>query len=454
MPSSRPRRVLLIKPGLSGNRQRFYINTFRLEPLSMAVLAGLLPPGWEPEFYDDGLETVPFDRPADWVGITVETYTAKRAYAIADEFRSRGIPVVLGGYHPTLVPDEAMEHADAIVSGEAENLVGRICADAVAGTLKGIYKSDQPADLAGIRPRRDLFKGKGYLPVHPVEFGRGCKYRCDFCSINSFYNGSHRTRPVADVVEEIRSLPGRNVLFVDDNFVNSFRATRELLKAIIPLKIRWASQATLDVVRDPELMSLLKASGCVGFLIGLESLNDGNLAQIRKGARSKQYDEALRKLRDHGIAVNGSFVFGYDQDTPDSFDETLRFAIDKKMFVAGFNHLMPYPGTALYQRLQAEGRLLYRKWWLEQEDFFGSVAFLPKNFTPDQLALGRYRARRSFYGWASILKRMFDLRTHARTPGNLAFFLMTNLKNRRRRTLEEEAESLPSRLMAGPKAQT
>lgn len=129
------RRVLLIKPGLSGNRQRFYINTFRLEPLSMAVLAGLLPPGWEPEFHDDSLEDIPFDRPADWVGITVETYTAKRAYAIADGFRSRGIPVVLGGYHPTLVPDEAMEHADAIVCGEAENLVGRICAGAFTAGL-------------------------------------------------------------------------------------------------------------------------------------------------------------------------------------------------------------------------------------------------------------------------------------------------------------------------------
>lgn len=357
------------------------------------------------------------------------------------------MPVVLGGYHPTLVPDEALEHADAIVKGEAENLVGRICDDAVAGRLTGTYHSDNPAGLAGLRPRRDIFRGKGYLPIHPVEFGRGCKYRCDFCSINSFHQGSHRTRPVADVVAEIKALPGRNVLFVDDNFVNSFRATRALLKALIPLKIRWASQATLDVARDPELLALCRASGCVGFLIGLESLNDANLTRIRKGARAKQYDEALRKLREHGLAVNGSFVFGYDGDTPASFDETLRFAIGKKMFVAGFNHLMPYPGTALYERLRGEGRLLYRKWWLEQEDFFGSVAFRPKHFTPDGLAQGRYRARRAFYAWGSILRRMLDPKTHARNPANLAFFLMTNLKNRRRRSLAEEAESLPSRIL-------
>jgi len=441
-------RVFLIKPGLSGNRQDFYINTFRLEPLALAVLAAVMPAGWDVEFYDDALEAIPFDRTADWVGITVETYTAKRAYAIASEFRKRGVPVVLGGYHPTLLPEEAGEHADSVVIGEAENLIERICKDVLQNCLQKTYRSMKPAEWAGITPRREIFKGKGYLPVHPVEFGRGCKYRCDFCSINSFYQGAHRTRPVSDVVAEIRTLPGRNVLFVDDNFVNNGRSTRELLHAIIPLKIRWAGQATLDVARDDEMLKLLKASGCVGFLIGLESLNDENLAQIRKGTRTKQYNEALRKLRDAGIAVNGSFVFGYDGDNAESFDETLRFARKKKFFVAGFNHLMPYPGTALYGRLKSEGRLLYEKWWLEQNDYFGSVAFLPKNFTPDQLALGRFRVRRKFYSWASILGRMFDFKTHANSFDNLAFFLMTNLKNRRYRTLEEEAESLPSRQLA------
>ncbi len=442
------KRVLLIKPGLSGNRHSFYINTFKLEPLSLAVIAGCLPSDWEVELVDDSLEPIPFARDMTWVGISVETYTAKRAYAIATEYRNRGIPVVLGGYHPTLVPDEALQYADAIVSGEAENVVAEICADALAGKMKRIYRSEKPSQLEGIKPRRDLFQGKRYLPIHPVEFGRGCKYRCDFCSIQSFHQGAHRTRPVADVIEEIRSLPGRNVLFVDDNFVNNRQAMRELLHALIPLKIRWAGQATLDVARDEDLLDLCRKSGCVGFLIGLESLHDDNLAQICKGTRTKQYEEALSRLRRYGITVNGSFVFGYDADTPHSFDETLHFARRKKFFVAGFNHLMPYPGTPLYARLKSEGRLLYDKWWLEQEDYFGSVAFLPRHFTPDALALGRYRARRAFYSWPSILYRMFDLRTHLRSPMRLALYLMTNVGNRRRRLLREEAESLPSHLLS------
>ncbi len=440
-------KVLLIKPGLSGNRQQFYINSFRLEPLPLAHIAGLLPPETEIHFCDDRFEDIPWDMEANWVGITVETYTAKRAYAIADAFRLRGMPVVLGGYHPTLLPEEAGQHADAVVVGEAENLMAAIHADALAGTLKPVYRAEGLHDMRGLKPRRDIFRGKPYLSLHPVEFGRGCKYRCDFCSINAVYGGSHRTRPVAEVIAEVKSLPTRNVLFVDDNFVNSFRATKELLEALKPLRIRWVGQATLDAARNPELLILLRDSGCVGLLIGLESLREGNLRRIRKGAARHQYDDALERIRAHGISVVGSFVFGYDEDDPSSFQETLRYSRQRKFFTAGFNHLMPYPGTALYQRLKEEGRLLYDRWWLDQEDYFGSPAIAPRHMTPDQLAIGRFQARRAFYSWPSILRRVWDWKTHLRAPAHLLFFLTANLKGRRHPPIAEESLSLPSRLL-------
>ncbi len=438
--------MTLIKPRISGNRQQFYLNFLHLEPLSIATVAGLLPESVSVSFHDDRYEAIPFTAPTDFVGITVDTYSAKRAYALSAEYRQRGVPVVLGGFHPTLAPDEALEHADCIVVGEAENIMGEMIDDFRHHRLKRIYTSPEDVCLDNVRPRRDIFRGKPYPGIKPVEFGRGCKYRCDFCCIHEFYGGRYRSRPVAQVIDEIRSLKRRLIMFTDDNIVNSPERAKELFRALIPLRIRWVSQSSIDAAGDEEMLSLMRRSGCIGLLIGLESLSGKSLAGMNKRADREWYEEALRRIRFHGLAVNGSFVWGYDGDTPESLAEECDFAIRQRFIFAGFNHFMPSPGTRAIRRLREENRLLYGKWWLDQEDYFGSPAFVPQQLTPDELARARFEARRKFYRISSIVYRAFDFRTHARNVYFLLFFLFSNLRLRRGRRREEE-DALPSRLL-------
>jgi len=417
----------LIKPRISGNRQEYYVNSVKTEPLAIAVVAGLLPAEVEVAFYDDRFEAIPFDRRTDWVGITVDTYTAKRAYAIAAEYRARGVPVVLGGYHPTLLPEEAEQHADAIVVGEAENLMEELVADLATGRLRRRYHSTEPADLGRIRPRRELFRGKPYVPVSVVEFGRGCKYRCDFCCIHRFYGGGYRPRPVAEVLAEIATLPNKRFIFADDNLVNSPASIRPLLKGLVTLGKEWGAQVTIDVAKDDELLALMRRSGCRGLLLGLESLSNHNLAEMNKRATREGYERAMERIQAHGLMVDGSFIAGYAGDRPDAFREEIEFAERQGLLLAGFNHLMPLPGTELYERLQREGRLLYERWWLEQEAYFGSIAYRPVNMTPDQLAAAKFDAFRRFYRLGGILRRLRRTPANWRSPGSLLLFLAFNL---------------------------
>lgn len=417
----------LIKPRISGNRQDFYVNSVKTEPLAIAVVAGLLPADVEVSFFDDRFETIPFDQPTDWVGITVDTYSAKRAYAIAAEYRRRGVPVVLGGYHPSLLPDEAEGHADAIVVGEAENVMDELVADLKAGRLRKRYESKEPADLSRIRPRRDLFDGKPYLPLSVVEFGRGCKYRCDFCCIHEFYKGGYRTRPVAAVLAEIAALKNRRFIFADDNLVNSPASIRPLLRGLLEMGKDWGAQVTIDAAKNEEMLALMRQSGCRGLLLGLESLSNHNLAEMNKRATREGYEQAVARIQAHGMMVDGSFIAGYAGDFPDAFREEIRFGQSQGLLLAGFNHLMPLPGTALYDRLQAEGRLLYEKWWLEQEDYFGSIAYRPQNMTPDQLATAKFDAFRRFYRPLGILRRLAGQKANWCSLGNLSLFLAVNL---------------------------
>jgi radical SAM superfamily enzyme YgiQ (UPF0313 family) len=438
--------ITLIKPDFSGNRQKFYLYVNRIEPLAIATVAGLIPDAFDIDFFDDRIEPILFDQKTDLVGITVDTYSAKRAYAIALEYRKKGVPVIMGGFHPTLVPNEAEKCADAIVIGEVENVMVELLDDFKNRMLKKRYQSTKPAALENIHPRRALFKGKPYPGISVVEFGRGCKYRCDFCSIHAFYNGRYRSRPIHAVLEEIQRLPNRNVMFADDNLVNGTKEIKELLHGMISLKKRWVGQVSIDVAQDEELLSLIRESGCIGLLLGLESLNNTSLAAMNKPANKQKYVDALQKIRTHGIMVNGSFVLGYDGDTIESLNEELDFSIKQRFIFAGFNHLMPHPGSAVYKRLESEGRLLYKKWWLEQEDYFGSVAFKPKNITPDELALIRYKSRRKFYSIKSIVYRWLDFTMNSRTFFNFLFFVISNIGMRRGHN-KEELNSLPSVLL-------
>jgi radical SAM superfamily enzyme YgiQ (UPF0313 family) len=424
--------LTLIYPAIGRQTAGRYVRSWQMEPLAMAVLAGLTPPDWRIGFHDDRVEEVAFDRPTDLVGISIETFTARRGYEIADRFRARGIPVVLGGYHATFRPEEAARHADAVCVGEAEPVWARILADARRGALHGVYRSTHAPDLAGIRPRRDIFRDKPYLRLALIETGRGCPHRCDFCSISAFFGATHRRRPVADVVAEIRSAGAKTVFFVDDNLVGEPAGARALFDAIAPLDIRWVSQAPITAAYDADLVDRMARSGCMGLLIGFESLDPRNLAAMGKGLNDPgRYAAGLARLRRAGISVYGTFVFGFPHDTRDSFREAVRFAMRERFYLAAFNHAVPFPGTPFYADLEREGRLPHPAWWLDESYRFGDVPFRPAGLSADEVAGGCHQARRLFFKAGSILGRTFEFRANARTPRKAVTCLALNWLLRR-----------------------
>jgi radical SAM superfamily enzyme YgiQ (UPF0313 family) len=400
-----------------------------LEPLVFGLLARLTPPDVELALYDDRLESIPYDAPTDLVAITVETFTAKRAYQIAAQYRSRGIPVVMGGYHPTLLPDEAEQYADAIAVGDAETTWGEILADARAKNLKRRYASAPNLELQGISPKREIFKGKKYGALRIVQFGRGCRFACDFCSIHAFYGKNVPRRCMDEVLAELDELRGQYVFFADDNLFTDKEQAEALFKALKQFKIHWACQISLDIVQTPRLLDLMGESGCVGALIGFESLNEASLTQMKKKWNTKQgdYVDALAQIYERGIMVFGSFVFGYDGDSLDAFDRTLEFALKSKLALAQFNSLYPMPGTSLYARMEKENRLLHKRWWLDDDYRYGETMFRPKNMTPDELRDGIIRLRREFNTYGSIAKRALNFKSNSRSFYHLFAYLMINL---------------------------
>ncbi|MDR0480351.1 MAG: B12-binding domain-containing radical SAM protein [Gallionellaceae bacterium] len=407
-------RLTFIHPAIGHRAGEKYIRSWQMEPLPIATLAGLTPADIELRFYDDRMERIPFDEPTDAVAIPVETYTAHRAYQIASEYRSRGIPVVLGGFHPTLMPDEAARYGDAIMTGEAESVWAEMIDDLRHRTLRRRYDGI-PTSLENIRVDRSLFRGKRYLPIGLVETGRGCRFPCEFCAIQVFFGRSYRRRPAAAVIAELEALQRskRIFFFVDDNFAGNIRASMEWLPALEKLRARWITQMSINAAHDEAFIAQLARSGCRGVLIGFESLEEDNLRLMNKRFNTMRsgYAGALANLRRHGIAVYGTFVFGYEHDTLDSFDEAVAFAQQQDMYIAAFNHLTPFPGTPLYARLAQEGRLRFDAWWLDARYRYNDIPFLPQRLTPEELTRGCVSARRKFYGWDSILRRSWRNRS-------------------------------------------
>jgi len=402
-----------------------------MEPLTIAVLAGLTP-DCEISFYDDRIEAIPYDLQADLVAISVKTYTARRAYDLAARFRERGMPVVLGGYHPSLIPGEACEYADSIVIGEAECVWHEVVADAASGRLKKIYSSSGRPNLSGIRPDRSLYRNKKYMPLTLVETSRGCRFSCNFCSISAFYRRTYNYRPPREVADEIAGLGSKRIFFVDDNIGAYPEYTRRLCGELARLNLRWVSQCSVNALRDITLIRDMAKSGCVGLLIGFESLDPENLGDMDKSWNStmKGYEDVLAVVRDHGIAVYATFIIGYDHDNSDTFQKTVEFALRQKFFITAFNHLVPFPGTELYRRLHREGRLLFDKWWLHPGYRYGDIAFRPKLLTPEELAEGCMTARRSFFSYSSIFSRGLDFAANCRSPLSGSLYFSTNLKLR------------------------
>lgn len=422
-------KITFIYPNLGRRAYGPYVDEGRMEPLTLGVLAALTPPDVEVKLYDERVEPVPFDTPTDLVAITVHTFNARRAYEISAAFRQRGVKVILGGMHVTLLPEEAARHADAIFIGDAEPLWTQVVEDAGQGRLQPVYRSRPAPPQPQCFPRRDLYRGKGYLPLTLMQFGRGCRFPCDFCATSVYFNQRHFYRDVRRVVEEIEAQERKSIFFVDDNLLSNFDAAKALFRALIPLKIHWASQASIDMTQDRELMTLMAKSGCLGHVIGFESLDPENLRTMQKtpglaAGGLNGYRPQLEILRDYGLQTWAAFSLGHDHDTLDSIARIVEFALESKFTFTGFNVLLPYPGTALYKRLQAEGRLLYDgRWWVHPDYRFNYATFRPRHMTPDQLTEAAFRARKTFNSFGSIVKRAFEFKTNMRSPYRLALYL-------------------------------
>ena len=403
--------LTLVHPSIGHRAGQSYIRTWQMEPLPPATIAGLTPRDVPISFHDDRMETIPYDQPTDLVAISVETYTAKRAYQIASEYRRRGVPVIMGGFHATLCPEEVAQYADAVVIGEAENLWEQVLLDAERGGLQTYYRQDNRPSLNKVRVERSIYAGKRYLPIGLIEAGRGCNFQCDFCAVQTVFHHSQTRRPTEDILAELESMRHRPLIFfVDDNLTADIPAAKEFFRALIPLKLRWVSQVSINAAFDDELLQLMNASGCQAVLIGFESLNAENLKKMNKSFNLMKggFEQALANLRRHNIKLYITFVFGYDGDTSDSFDTTVDFALRHKFYIAAFNHLTPFPGTPLYRSLKEQGRLLYDAWWLDDRYSYNQLPFRPAQLSAERIQRGCVEARARFYSWSNIWRRGLD----------------------------------------------
>ena len=402
--------------------------------LSLPVLASLTPPDVDISFTDDLLTPINLEKElkdVDLVGITVLTKTALRAYRIADAYRKKGVTVVLGGIHPTALPEEAKEHADSVVIGEAEEVWPRLLEDVGTGDLKPFYRQESFTDPSKIpRPRREILPKRGYFPVDAVQVTRGCPFRCEFCSVRKFFGDTYRLRPIAHIIEEIKTLRHRIVLFNDDNILGNPSFARELLNALVPLKKRWIGQASLSGLREVENVELLRKSGCIGLQIGFESLSKPNLIRSQKYQNEPaHYHEIIHLLHRHGITIWGSFIFGFDEDEPAVFEETVAFAIEAKLFSVVFAILTPYPETTFYHRIKREGRLIQDRWWLLERPEESAPHFIPMRMNGETLREGWKRAWKKFYSFPSIMKR-FQWNYRPTLANRLVYFPFQYMQHR------------------------
>ncbi len=395
-------KVELIAPAVEENA--------RVPNLALPLLAALTPADIEISFTDDLLSPIHLVKDlkeVDLVGITVLTKTALRAYRIADAYRRKGVPVVLGGIHPTALPGEAKEHSDAVVIGEAEETWPHLIEDVRGRNLKPFYRQDGFTNLSTLpSPRWKILPRRGYFPIDVIQVSRGCPFRCEFCSVQNFFGNTYRFRPISNVVEEVRSSPHRWIMFNDDNIIGNPSYSKELLNALIPLRKKWVGQASLSGLKEVENVALLRKSGCTGLLIGFESLSKSNLIQSQKFQNDpSEYREIIHVLHRFGIAIWASFIFGFDEDDPSVFEETVTFAIQTKIFSVVFALLTLYPETPFYQRVKREGRLIQDQWWLLERPEESAPHFVPKKMSGEILREGWKKAWKKFYSFPSIWKR-------------------------------------------------
>lgn len=403
-----------------------------LPRLGLGILAAQTPADIEVIYTDDVVKPFDLDRDVkdvDLVGISVDSKTARRAYDIAERYRARGTKVVLGGIHPTALPDEAARHADCVVVGEADQLWGRVLADFQSGTLRPQYAGGFPEMVGLPWARRDLFRSRKYLPFQVIQTMRGCPYPCEFCSVSTANGKTLRMRPVDDVIAEAKALGGR-LLFADDNVMIHRKYADELFNRLADLGKSWIGQCSLAAIHHEPNIALMAKSGCKALFVGFESIDESTLALTGKRQNQpKRYAEIVSRLHDYGISTWGSFVFGFDTDDAEVFDRTVEFAIAAKLTMALFAILTPYPGTRLYRRLADEGRLTDPAWWLNHDHDAGSPYFVPKLMTREQLREGWMKAWQRFYSWSSIFKR-YTVRPNSSLIQSVGFLPLNAMQRR------------------------
>ncbi len=421
-------KLTLILPAIGKQKGKKYIRAWQMEPLSMAQLAALTPDEVEITFFDDRMEEIDYDHPTDLLAISVETYTARRAYQIANRFKQRGVQIVMGGFHASLCPDEVLEYADAVVIGEAEGVWKQVVHDAMQGTLKRRYEKRISFGDYHILPDRSIYGDRDYLKITLLEAGRGCKFRCEFCSIHNVFHQRHSKRKVDGILREIQSLKDKKRLlfFVDDNICSDKGYAKELFRALIPLDIKWVGQSDITIVHDEELLELMQKSGCQGVLIGMESLDKKVLKKMNKAfnAGSMEPAAAVKKIQRFGLRLYLTFLFGYGNDSPEYSKQILDFCIDNKIFMVGYNHLTPFPGTSLYRSLEESGRLLYEKWWLSPDYRYGTIPFRTEQ-DREMIEAQSKELRKKFYSLSSIFYRMTNL-TNIRGRMMFAMYFLIN----------------------------
>lgn len=399
---SRKPRLLLVYPA---THKLGWVKRFQLPSLSLKQVAAVTPPEWDVWLADEVQEEIDFNGEYDLVGITAMTHQAVRAYQIADRFRERGVPVVLGGIHPTVLPDEAIQHADSIVLGEAEPVWADLLQDLQQGQLKQFYQVLPSGDLLTIPwSRHDFLAPRKYLTTRTLQASRGCPYNCPFCTVTPHFGRTFRYRDPDDVLAELKSFKPGLMVFLDDNILGDPERAKPILKGMAGMGLKWGGQANLRFAEDPELVRLLAAAGCVGIFVGLESV-DGEYANLPKTAGKSSQADLIKRIRDTGVVVEASVIFGFDDHDEGVFERTVRYLENCAASLPTFHILTPYPGTALFTQFQQEGRMLHTDWHRYDH---GQVVYQPRLMSPERLHSGWVQARREAYGWSAIAGRVMQ----------------------------------------------
>lgn len=419
--------------------------------LNLAIVAALGTPYFDDiKIVEEEFEPLDLDESADLVGITMMTCQARRGYWLADHFRQRGIRTICGGSHASFMVTECLQHFDSVVVDEVELVWPAIMADFAADRLNETYRSDALIDLKELpMPRKDLFRQtQTTLNAQVLQTGRGCPLGCNFCTVTQMYGKTFRTRPVEHVLEEIRHFPSRLFFFIDDNIFLSREYAYELFEALIPLKIKWGSQGSLALIaRDVKLLRLAARSGCLSLFVGIESVDQETLNAAHKSFNKvAHYEESIRRVHAAGINVVGAFIFGFDQDTPNTFEKVFEFAVRNRLAMVNTGIMTPFPGTEVYERALAEGKIIDYDW----EHYTGAnLVFRHPTMTKEEIEEAYVAFRRRFYSWPSIARRFWANCAHP------LYYLAMNYthwwrayRRRKARAMPSVAPSLPSAALA------